>query len=152
MVRRTRVRSVLSRSATVFHYRGNVTPPADYDDWATLIRTLVGHWVDRYGVAEVRQWFLEVWNEPNLRAFWTGTQDDYFKLDGRTVQAIKSVDGSLRVGGPATAMSGWIDEMLDYGEKNGLPVDFISTPIYLLGFEGGDRNPRQTCACRRHYG
>lgn len=56
-----------SSHETVFHYRGNVTPSADYDAWATLIRKLVGHWVDRYGVAEVAQSFFEVWNEPNLR-------------------------------------------------------------------------------------
>lgn len=126
---------------TVFHYRGNVTPPADYDAWATLIRKLVGHWVERYGIDEVRQWYFEVWNEPNLPAFWTGSQDDYFKLYSHTVQAIKTVDASLRVGGPATAMNEWIDELLDYSEKNSLPVDFISTHIYPtdpLGFEGAD--------------
>ncbi len=126
---------------TVFHFRGNVTPPADYDAWATLIRKLVGHWVERYGIAEVSQWFFEVWNEPNLPAFWTGTQDDYFKLYGHTAQAIKAVDASLRVGGPATAMTAWIDELLDYCERNRLPVDFISTHIYPtdpLGFEGAN--------------
>jgi xylan 1,4-beta-xylosidase len=125
----------------VFHYRGNVTPPADYDAWAALIRKLVGHWVERYGVAEVNQWFFEVWNEPNLKAFWTGTRDDYFKLYGHTVQAIKSVDPSLRVGGPATAMTEWIDELLDHCATNRLPADFISTHIYPtdpLGFEGAD--------------
>ena len=126
---------------TVFHYRGNITPPVDYDAWATLIRKLVGHWVERYGIAEVRQWFFEVWNEPNLPAFWTGTQDDYFKLYSQTAQAIKSVDPSLRVGGPATARTSWVEELLDYGEKNRIPVDFISTHIYPtdpLGFEGAD--------------
>ena len=84
---------------TVFHYRGNVTPPVDYNAWATLIGKLLGHWVERYGIAEVRQWYFEVWNEPNLPAFWTGTQDDYFKLYSHTVQAIKTVDASLRVDG-----------------------------------------------------
>jgi xylan 1,4-beta-xylosidase len=126
---------------TVFHYRANVTPPVDYDAWATLIRKLVGHWVGRYGIAEVSEWFFEVWNEPNLPAFWTGTQDDYFKLYSHTAQAIKTIDASLRVGGPATAMTAWIDELLDYGEKSRLPVDFISTHIYPtdpLGFEGAD--------------
>ncbi len=34
---------------TVFKWRGNVTPPAGHDAWATLIRTLVSQWVDRYG-------------------------------------------------------------------------------------------------------
>lgn len=126
---------------TVFHYRGNVTPPADYEAWATLIRKLVGHWVERYGIAEVRRWFFEVWNEPNLPMFWTGTQDDYFTLYRHTAQAIKSIDGSLRVGGPATAMTAWIGELLDYCAPHRLPVDFISTHIYPtdpLGFEGLD--------------
>jgi xylan 1,4-beta-xylosidase len=126
---------------TVFKYRGNVTPPADYDDWATLIRKLVTHWVDRYGIDEVRQWFFEVWNEPNLPAFWTGTQDEYFKLYRHTVQAFKSVNASLCVGGPATAMTEWIDEFLDYCKRNSVAVDFISTHIYPtdpLGFEGAD--------------
>jgi xylan 1,4-beta-xylosidase len=118
-----------------------VTPPADHDAWATLIRTLVSHWVDRYGIDEVRQWFFEVWNEPNIPAFWTGTRDDYFKLYGHTVRAIKSVDASLRVGGPATAKAAWIEELLDYCKKNSIALDFISTHIYPtdpLGFEGAD--------------
>ncbi len=126
---------------TVFNFRGNVTPPADYDAWATLIRKLVSHWVERYGLDEVRQWFFEVWNEPNLPAFWSGTQQDYFTLYGHTARAIKSVDASLRVGGPATSMTEWIDEFLDYCQRQRLPVDFISTHIYPtdpLGFEGED--------------
>ena len=39
---------------------------------------------------EVRTWFFEVWNEPNLKAFWTGSQEDYFKLYRYTVQALKA--------------------------------------------------------------
>ncbi len=125
----------------VFHYRANVTPPKDYDEWATLIRKLVGHWVERYGIGEVSKWFFEVWNEPNLSAFWTGTRDDYFKLYSHTAQAIKTVDSALQVGGPATAMNAWVEELLDYCEQNDLPADFISTHIYPtdpLGFEGAN--------------
>jgi xylan 1,4-beta-xylosidase len=126
---------------TVFHYRGNVTPPRDYDEWATLIRTLVRHWVERYGIEEVSKWFFEVWNEPNLPAFWSGTQDEYFKLYSHTAQAIKTVNSSLQVGGPATATNAWVEEFLDYCETHDLPVDFISTHIYptdALGFEGAN--------------
>ena len=125
----------------VFHYRGNVTPPKDYEEWATLIRTLVTHWVERYGVEEVQRWFFEVWNEPNLSAFWSGTQDDYFKLYSHTARAIKTVNSSLQVGGPVTAMNAWVEEFLAYCEKNDLPVDFISTHIYPtdpFGFEGAN--------------
>ena len=77
--------TLASGDTTVFHYRANVTPPKDYHQWAKLIRKLVAHWVERYGVEEVRTWFFEVWNEPNLKAFWTGTQADYFELYRCTV-------------------------------------------------------------------
>ena len=84
--------ALASGDKTVFHYRANVTPPKDYAQWATLIRKLVAHWVERYGLGEVRQWFFEVWNEPNLDAFGSGKQDDYFKLYRYTAEAIKSID------------------------------------------------------------
>jgi len=119
-----------SGNTTVFHYQGNVTPPKDYDQWATLIKKLTAHWVERYGIAEVRAWFFEVWNEPNLKAFWTAAQEDYFKLYQYTVKAIKSVDESLKVGGPATADNAWIPEFLNYCKTNALSVDFVSTHHY----------------------
>jgi xylan 1,4-beta-xylosidase len=107
-----------------------VTPPTDYKKWATLIRKLAQHWIEGYGVAEVRTWFFEVWNEPNLHAFWTGTQKEYFNLYRHTVQALKEVDDRLRVGGPATAKNQWIKEFVAFSEKNDLPADFISTHHY----------------------
>ena len=141
-----------SGNTTVFHYQANVTPPKDYEKWATLIKKLTAHWVERYGAAEVRQWFFEVWNEPNLPAFWPASQEDYFKLYRYTVTAIKSVDGSLKVGGPATANNQWIPEFLDYCKKNALSVDFVSThhyPTDAFGKPGADtvtqleHSPRQ---------
>ena len=122
--------ALASGNTTVFHYKGNVTPPKSYTDWATLIGKLVAHWLDRYGVEEVRTWFFEVWNEPNLKDFWTGSQDDYFKLYRYTALAIKGVDAQLRVGGPATAKNEWITEFLDFCERNELPADFVSTHHY----------------------
>jgi xylan 1,4-beta-xylosidase len=122
--------ALASGRKTVFKYRGNVTPPRDYRQWGAFIKRLVSHWVDRYGAAEVGRWFFEVWNEPNLKAFWTGSRADYFKLYRYTVDAIKSVDGSLRVGGPATARDAWIEEFLDFCERADVPVDFVSTHHY----------------------
>ena len=126
---------------TVFHYRGNVTPPADYAKWATLIGKLAAHWVNRYGATEVREWFFEVWNEPNLKAFWTGTQQDYFRLYRETAAALKRVDPALKVGGPATADNQWVPEFLDFCTAGKVPVDFISThhyPTDAFGVPGSD--------------
>ena len=133
--------TLASGDTTAFRYRANVAAPKDYGQWATLIQKLTAHWVERYGAVEVRKWFFEVWNEPNLKAFWTGRQKDYFKLYRYTVTAIKSVDESLKVGGPATADNNWIPEFLHYCKKNALSVDFVSThhyPTDAFGKPGAD--------------
>jgi xylan 1,4-beta-xylosidase len=122
--------ALASGNDIVFHYKGNVTPPRDYKEWETLIYTLVKHWVDRYGISEVRQWFFEIWNEPNLSAFWKSTKADYFRLYQHAARAIKKVDKALQVGGPATADNAWITDFLNFCKKHKVPADFISTHHY----------------------
>ena len=143
--------ALASGNTTTFNYHGDVTPPKDDVQWALLIRTLVNHWVTRYGVDEVREWFFEVWNEPNLSAFWTGTQAEYFKFYQVTAQAIKLVDSQLRVGGPATASDSWIGDFVDFCEREAVPVDFISThhyPTDALGKPGDDTLQQLSAAPR----
>jgi xylan 1,4-beta-xylosidase len=115
---------------SVFHYRANITPPKRMADWQLLMTRLVGHWVERYGVDEVAQWPLEVWNEPNLVAFWTGGQAKYFELFKATWTAVKAISPRLQVGGPATAANAWLDEFSAFCAANGCPPDFISTHYY----------------------
>jgi len=122
--------AMASGTQTLFWWRGNVTPPRDYEQWGRLIKALTTHWTERYGKEEVASWYFEVWNEPNLKDFWAGTQDEYFKLYAHAARAIKSVDASYRVGGPATAGGDWIPEMIAYADKNSVPLDFLSTHSY----------------------
>ena len=78
-----------------------------------------------------------MWNEPNLKIFWTGTQRDYFRLYRYTAEAIKNVSTSFKVGGPATAKSEWIEEFVDFCDRNDVPADFVSTHYYQNdGYEG----------------
>jgi xylan 1,4-beta-xylosidase len=122
--------ALASGTVTIFHYRANVTPPRECQAWGDLVRRLLTHWVERYGLDEVRQWYFEVWNEPNLSAFWTGSQRQYFELYRHSALAIKAVDASLRVGGPATAKNEWVSAFLDFCEGERLPADFVSTHHY----------------------
>lgn len=122
--------ALASGDQTIFWWRGNVTPPADYRQWEALIRELTRHFEKRYGKEEVASWYFEVWNEPNLQAFWTGSQDDYFRLYARSAAAIKGVNPAFRVGGPATAGAAWVPEMIQYCAENRVPLDFISTHTY----------------------
>lgn len=120
---------------TVFYWKGNTSHP-DPAKWTALVDAFVRHLIDRYGRDEVRSWFFEVWNEPNLASFWEGAdQTAYFELYGRTAHAIKAIDPALQVGGPATAGVGWIKEFLDYADAHALPVDFVTGHSY--GTKGG---------------
>jgi xylan 1,4-beta-xylosidase len=123
--------ALASGPQTIFWWRGNVTPPKDYDKWAALVKNITEHFTQRYGADEVKTWYFEVWNEPNLKpGFWTGTQEEYFKLYQYSVNAVKSVNPAYRVGGPGTAGAAWEPEMIEFCTKNNLPIDFISTHAY----------------------
>jgi len=123
--------ALASGKQTIFWWKGNVTPPKDYEKWEDLIRHLTLHFTERYGADEVKTWYFEVWNEPNLSpGFWTGTQEEYFKLYQYSVKAIKSVNKDYRVGGPATAGAAWEVELIDFCRNNNHPLDFISTHAY----------------------
>jgi len=115
---------------SIFWWKGNVTPPKDYEKWKAAITNLTTHFSERYGSEEVKTWYFEVWNEPNLDGFWAGTQEDYFKLYKYSVEAIKSVNPAFKVGGPATAGAAWVPEMIAFCNSNKLSLDFISTHTY----------------------
>lgn len=123
--------ALASGRKTIFWWNGNVTPPKSYDKWADLIQHLVAHFQERYGHDEVKTWYFEVWNEPDLHdGFWTGTQADYFRLYDVTARAIKKVSDDYRVGGPATAMGQWDESFIGYCYSNHVPLDFVSTHSY----------------------
>jgi xylan 1,4-beta-xylosidase len=94
---------IASETGTVFWWKGNGSPPNDFAKWGELVRRTVAHWVARYGLDEVREWYFEVWNEPNLNPFFRGTKGQYFELYKVSVQVIKAIDPHLRVGGPSTS-------------------------------------------------
>lgn len=143
-------RALASGTTTVFHYRGNVTPPRDYDAWSALIHALASHVVDRYGIDEVSQWYFEVWNEPNLKQFWTGSREQYFRLYRQAAIAIKAVHPSLRIGGPATAANAWIRDFLEFCDANQLPADFVSTHHYPNDGCGNDGDAPEAQLAQGH--
>jgi len=120
---------IASGTDTIFHYKGNITPPKNWTDWYNLIQLFVHHIIERYGQDEIRSWHFETWNEPNC-GFWTGTKSQYFTLLQVTSSAIKDIDSQLSVGGPATCQSQWLNDTLEFVKENNVAIDFISTHEY----------------------
>jgi len=119
---------------SIFYWNGNTSHPKP-EGWRNLIDAFIRHIEARYGRDEVRTWFFEVWNEPNLSGFWEGgDQKAYFELYDLTSKTIKSIDPALRVGGPSTAGAAWVPEFLAHVKQSGAGVDFATTHTYgVLG-------------------
>jgi xylan 1,4-beta-xylosidase len=137
-----------------FWYRPYVAAPKTYDKWADLISHFAQHFVDRYGIDEVSNWYFEVWNEPNLD-FWGGDprEQTYYQLYDSAAAALKKVSPRLRVGGPATAQAAWVDRFIQHVTDSKVPADFVSSHVY-----GNDKSedvfgtheaiPRTQMVCR----
>lgn len=121
---------------TVFWWQANGCPPTDYDKWHYLVNETVKHLTERYGANEVKTWYFEVWNEPNLGSFFRGTQEEYFRLYEVSVDAVKSICKDYRVGGPSTSGAdfreglGYLKAFIDFCYSKKLPVDFFSAHPY----------------------
>jgi xylan 1,4-beta-xylosidase len=119
---------------SIFYWQGNTSHPKP-EGWCDLIDAFTRHIEARYGKDEVRSWFFEVWNEPNLSGFFEGAdQKAYFELYDQTAKTLKAVDLELKVGGPSTAGAAWVPEFLAHVKQSGAPVDFVTTHTYgVLG-------------------
>ena len=123
-------------------------PPKDYAKWGELTYQWVKHCVERYGRAEVEQWYWEVWNEPNGAAYWRASPDEFYKLHDYAVAAVRRALPTARVGGPDVAghggafMQGFLDHVThgrNFATSGvGTPTDFLSfhakgSPSYADG-------------------
>ena len=128
-------------------YTGWSYPPKDYAKWGELAYQWVKHCVDKFGRAEVEQWYWEVWNEPNI-GYWHGTPEEFSKLHDYAVAGVRRALPTARVGGPDVAGSGgkFMQDFLEHNlrgtnyatGKIGTPMDFISfhakgAPSYVDG-------------------
>lgn len=118
----------------IAHDAGVAYPPKDYNKWRELARRWVLHCVKRYGADEVKTWYWEVWNEPNI-SYWRGTREEFYKLYDYAVDGIRSADPTARVGGPETAGDAeFTRRFLEHclrGDNaatggRGTPIDFVS--------------------------
>jgi hypothetical protein len=116
--------------------RSNV-PPADFQKFARICANVVRHynqgWANgfHYGIE-----YWEVWNEPSLKSFWLGSQEQYFDLYSIVATELKKVDPAVKVGGPGHVGGtgpqafDWLEQFLAMCQRRKLPLDFCSWHSY----------------------
>jgi xylan 1,4-beta-xylosidase len=122
------------------HYPGRTTagsvqaPPKDYAKWQALVEAVVAHLASRYGAQTVKQWYFEVWNEPDID-YWHGTPEQYWQLYDRAATGVRAALPGAKVGGPASTGPSvehaykFLDDFLTHVAKAKVPLDFISFHI-----------------------
>lgn len=128
--------ALASSDASLCHYGFRSAPPRSWKTFRELIAAFARALTEHFGADEVKNWYFEVWNEPDI-PFWSGTMEEYFKLYDLARSAVKSVCAEYRVGGPATSKTKWIAEFIEHASKpspedpsEGIRCDFISTHAY----------------------
>jgi len=124
-------------------------------DYRNFIAAVVQHCVDRLGIADVSQWYWEIWNEPDYDGFWHGSNAraslsarmrDYEALYDNAVAAITSVIPDALVGGPAATNPGPIGGFLQHCKSAGTRVTFASSHHYPGGAGGGSADANELVA------
>lgn len=107
-------------------------PPADFAKWADICSHIVRHYnkgeMDGF-YDNIKHW--EIWNEPDISNFWSGTPTEYYQLYEITAKALKASDPEIKVGGPAlTGHLDFLEGFLDHCQRDGAPLDFVSWHSY----------------------
>jgi hypothetical protein len=105
--------------------------PLDYNEFGTFVEVLVNRYKDR-----IKTW--ELWNEPDIREFWSGNAADLARLTKVGVQAVRRADPTARI--VLAGLAGHTDFTLslfrDY--DIGPYVDIVNCHSY---FETWNSNP-----------
>jgi xylan 1,4-beta-xylosidase len=109
-------------------------PPDSFDKWADVAAHIVAHYNQGWAngpKANIRYW--EIWNEPDgdSLVFWKGTPDSFYRLYDTVARKLKSIDPTLKVGGPAIVGSlPFLRGFLLYCQQHRTPIDFVSWHMY----------------------
>ncbi|MBZ5697612.1 MAG: hypothetical protein LAN18_03600 [Acidobacteriia bacterium] len=104
---------------------GNAAEPKDMSDWRDYVRTVGTRYKGR-----VHEY--EIWNEPNVKGFWSGSTEQMVELVREAAKVLKQVDPNIRLISPsATGPHGveWLDQFLAAG--GGAYADVIGYHFYV---------------------
>lgn len=117
-------------------YHPNTSAPKSLARWKELIKNFLMHFVERYGLEEVRGWRFDFWTSPDLQIkdpYWSDSMDDFFQFYRVTYDAFREIDEKLRLGTPNfSVISGypWYEAFFQFCYTNKLYPSHVSVHIY----------------------
>jgi len=112
--------------------------PVDFDNWIRAAVFVIRRYYEMSIQAGNPMRYVEIWNEPDNKQFWDGTDIEFYDLFARTANAIKEEFPDLEVGGPGFTPGGALtpygkkrtENFLSYLQSHQVPLDFFSWHIY----------------------
>lgn len=136
-------KDLASTSDTIFRWNAYVSPPKNVNRWLEMLEAFFRHLINRYGLKEVRTWYFEFWNEPEVKYFWSGTREEFITLFAKSYRCIKNIDSQLRVGGFGNidflSDMTWLEDFSKYLDKENVELDFFSFHVYNLSKESPEK-------------
>lgn len=75
-------------------------------EWRDFIAALAAHLIESFGRDEVKRWYFETWNEPDIRGGWfRGSDETFCAYYDACADGLWSVEPSLKFGGPGTCIT-----------------------------------------------
>ena len=105
--------------------RGTCAPPRDLEDWRKYVTTIGSRYKGKIRL-------YEVWNEPNLKEFWTGEIETMIAMTTDAARILHAIDpGNVVISPPMTGDAGvsYLDRFLAQG--GGRDVDVIGYHFYV---------------------
>lgn len=110
---------------SIYGRPGFAAEPKNIADWENYVRTVAARYKGRIHC-------YEIWNEPNLKGFYSGSVSQMIDLTREAYKILKKIDPSVIVVSPSATSDngpGWLDEYLAGG--GGKYVDVIGYHFYV---------------------
>ncbi len=112
---------------SLYFQPGNLAGPKYIEDWRTYVSTVARRYKGRIHN-------YEIWNEPNLQEYWTGTTKELINLAHEASQILHDIDPTITIVGPSATDHetgpAWLDEYLSAG--GGMYLDAIAHHLYVF--------------------
>lgn len=123
---------ILAKEKTYKSMRaGIISAPESIEEWQKLVKALMEHLVQRYGLGKVGKWLFAPWIPPDFAGFGMCGPTVYEDVYVASYDAIKSVDENLLVTGPGCADDGnYLKWFIDMCRRRGCMPEIITFRSY----------------------